>query len=294
MDPERPEPGKAELALLLLANVVGGSSAIMIKASTIHPALQASYRLLGAGLLLLPLFLRDLRRSGKSFSPRLLLPSILPAIALGLHFISWILGARLTLAGNATVIVTMVPVAMPLLAFLATRELPRRTEVLGTVVAMSGAALLAAFDFRLEPAHFGGDLVCFASMILYTVYLVLARRNAPREGIWLYLVPLYLMGGVFCFLCALPFADPVRGITRMDLLMTLGLVLGPTMVGHSLMNRAMTRLPAQTVSLFNLTQFMAAGILAYFIFGEVPRPLFAAASAAIAAGIAIPVLARRR
>ncbi len=294
MDPERPEPRRAELALLLLANVVGGSSAIMIKASTIHPALQASYRLLGAGLLLLPLFLRDLRRSGRAFSPRLLLPSILPAIALGLHFISWILGARLTLAGNATVIVTMVPVAMPLLAFLATRELPRRSEVLGTVVAMSGAALLAAFDFRLEPAHFGGDLVCFASMILYTVYLVLARRNAPREGIWLYLVPLYLMGGVFCFLCALPFADPVRGITRMDLLMTLGLVLGPTMVGHSLMNRAMTRLPAQTVSLFNLTQFVAAGILAYFIFGEVPRPLFAAASAAIAAGIAIPVLARRR
>ena len=83
-------------------------------------------------------------------------------------------------------------------------------------------------------------------------------------------MPLDLTGGLFSFICALPFASPVRGITNTDLLMTMGLVLGPTIVGHSLMNRAMTKLPPQMVSLFNLTQFIVAGILAYFLFREVP------------------------
>jgi drug/metabolite transporter (DMT)-like permease len=293
MSGRRANPRSLELGLLLVANIVGGSSAIMIKASTIHPILQASYRLLFAAVILSPLFFRELRRSGLKLSFRLVAPSVLPGIALGLHFITWIFGARMTLAGNATVIVTMVPVAMPFFVFFMTRELPRKAEVVGTAVAICGIAMLAAFDFRLAPGHFGGDLACFVSMIFYAMYLALARRLAPKEGIWLYLVPLYLAGGVFCLLCALPFADPVRGITGNDLLMTLALVLGPTIVGHSLMNRAMTKLPPQTVSLFNLTQFIVAGILAYALFKEVPRPEFAAASVLIVAGVGIPVVFRK-
>jgi drug/metabolite transporter (DMT)-like permease len=289
MADQREKTRSLELAFLLAANIVGGSSAIMIKASTIHPILQASYRVLFAGIILSPLFFRELRRSGVRLSLRLIAPSVLPGIVLGLHFITWIYGARMTLAGNATVIVTMVPVAMPFFVFFMTRELPRRAEIFGTIVAIAGTAILAAFDFRLAPDHFVGDLTCFVSMLLYAYYLALARRFAPKEGLWLYIVPLYLTGGLFCFICSLPFASPVLGITRMDMLMTMGLVLGPTIVGHSLMNRAMTKLPPQTVSLFNLTQFIVAGILAYILFREVPRPEFALASVLIVAGVAIPV-----
>ncbi|MEI6874212.1 MAG: DMT family transporter, partial [Spirochaetota bacterium] len=219
-------------------------------------------------------------------------PSLLPGLVLGLHFIAWVFGARMTLAGNATVITTMVPVAMPFLVFLMTRELPRRAEVIGTMLAMAGIAVLALFDYRVEPAHFAGDLVCFVSMLFYAAYLALARRNAPKEGLWLYLVPLYLIGGLFCFFCGLPFADPVRGVTVNDVVMTAALALGPTVVGHSLMNRAMTRLSPQTVSLLNLTQFVFAAILAIFLFSEVPGPEFYAASALIVVGVAIPVIKR--
>lgn len=279
-----------ELGLLMVANIAGGSSAIMIKASTINPILQASYRLLFAGVLLLPFFFRELRRSGLSMCSRLLVPSLMPGLVLGLHFITWTFGARMTLAGNATVIVTMVPVAMPFLVFVMTRELPRRVEIIGTVIAMMGIAVLASFDFRFDPGHFVGDLTCFVSMLFYSVYLAMARRFAPKEGLWLYIVPLYFTGGLFCLACSLPFVSPVHGITGMDLVMTLGLALGPTIVGHSLMNRAMTRLPPQIVSLSNLTQFIVAGILAFVLFDEVPRPEFAVASVLIVAGIAVPVI----
>jgi drug/metabolite transporter (DMT)-like permease len=290
MSKKGPNQQSIELALLAVANIFGGSSAIMIKASTIYPTLQASYRLLFAGILLIPLFIRDLRQSGSRLGFRLVAPALLPGVFLGLHFITWIFGARMTLAGNATIIVTTVPVAMPFLVYFMTRELPRKMEIAGTAVAMAGVAILAAFDFRLEPGHFIGDVTCFVSMILYSVYLALARRFAPKERIWLYLVPLYLTGGLFCLGCALPFASPVRGITGTDFVMTMGLALGPTIICHSLQNRAMTKVQPQIVSLFNLTQFIVAGIMAFFLFKEVPRPEFAAAGALIIGGIAVPII----
>jgi drug/metabolite transporter (DMT)-like permease len=293
MDVGRADRRGLELGLLLVANIVGGSSAIMIKASTIHPFLLASYRVLLAGIILSPLFFRELRRAGLRLSPSLVAPSILPGVVLGLHFLTWTVGARMTLAGNATVIVTMVPIAMPFFVFLMTRELPRRAEVAGTAVAIVGIAILASFDFRFDPRHFGGDLVCFASMVLYAIYLAMARRFAPKEGLWIYIVPLYITGGLFCLFCALPFADPLRGITKADAIMTLGLVLGPTIVGHTLMNRAMTKLPPQTVSLFNLMQFIVASLMAYALFREVPGPEFAVASLLIVAGVGIPVVTKK-
>jgi drug/metabolite transporter (DMT)-like permease len=283
-----------EIGLLLVANIVGGTSAIMIKASTLHPVLQASYRLLFSVIFLAPFFFKELRSSGKRLSFRLVAPSILPGIILGLHFIAWIVGARMALAGNATVIVTMVPVAMPFLVFMMTRELPRKIEVAGTLIAIVGIVFLASFDFRLDPEHLIGDLLCFLAMLLYAVYLAMARRFATKDGLWLYLVPLYLTGGLFCLLASLPFADPIRSVTGNDLLMTLGLALGPTIIGHSLMNRAMIRLPPQTVSLFNLSQFIVAGILGYLIFAELPHVEFVVASVVIVAGIALPVLFNKR
>ena len=72
-----------ELGLVLVANIVGGTSAIMIKASTIHPVLQASYRLLFSGIILAPLFFRELRRSGRRLSLRMVAPSSFPASSWG-------------------------------------------------------------------------------------------------------------------------------------------------------------------------------------------------------------------
>jgi drug/metabolite transporter (DMT)-like permease len=286
-------PGKARpghIALLLFAILVASSSVIMIKASRVHPVLQASYRLIMAGLFLLPFFFRELKRNGIRLSARLILPSVLPGIVLGLHFISWIAGARLTLAGNSTVIVNMLPVVMPFLAFFLIGEKPKRAEILGTSVSLLGLVLLAAFDFRLDRTHFLGDIVCFLSMLLYALYLMLGKRNNPGGRLWTYLVPLYLIGGLFCFVVSLPFAHPVRGLTALDVLMTVGLALGPTVIGHSVFNLSMKRFASQVVSLLNVFQFVFAGLLAFVLFGERPGWEFFVTSAFIVSGAAIAIL----
>jgi drug/metabolite transporter (DMT)-like permease len=285
---------KAQVSLIVFGVFIASTSVIMIKASTINPLLQSSYRLLGAVIALTPFFLRELRSRGERLSFRLVAPSLLPGILLGLHFIAWIYGARMTLAGNSTIIVNMTPVVMPFLAFFLLGVLPSRREGLGTLIATSGVALLAVADYRGDPVHFTGDLLCFVAMLLFTVYLALSRKNNSAGRLWTYLVPLYFTGGIFCLLVALVLGvDPVAGITWTDVVMTAGLALGPTIIGHSVMNWAMLRFPPQVVSILNLGQFIFAGILAFALFGEVPRAIFYATSALIVAGAVIAILPAR-
>jgi len=100
--------------LILLLGVFACSTAvIMIKASGEHAVLLSSYRLFIGAVALTPLFLRDLRRHRDSFRLRDLRRSVIPGLLLGAHFISWIIAARMTTATNASLIVNLVPVAMP-------------------------------------------------------------------------------------------------------------------------------------------------------------------------------------
>ena len=53
-----------------------------------------------------------------------------------------------------------------------------------------------------------------------------------------------------------------------------GLGVVPTVCGHSLLNAAMRRIRGQIVSLCNVSQFVFAGVMGYFLFGEIPKGLF--------------------
>ena len=72
-------------------------------------------------------------------------------------------------------------------------------------------------------------------------------------------------------------------------MLILGLGIVPTVVGHSLINRAMKYFRGQLVSIVNMTQFVFAGMMGYFFFGEVPNWTFFVASLlmAVSAWIAV-------
>ncbi len=281
--------------LLLFGELFAASSVIMIKASTIHPVLLASYRLLVSAFILLPFFFRELKKRGLRLDRETIRPSILPGIVLGLHFITWIAGARMTFAGNSTLIVNMAPAVMPLFLFALFRERISKVEGIGTMITMVGVVILASTDFRFSPGHFSGDVVCFVSMLLFTFYLCLNKRNNPKALLWVYLVPLYLIGGVFCFLVSFAFVNPFTApVSTMDILMVAALALGPTMIGHSIMNFSMTVLRPQTVSLINLSQFVFAGIMGLIFFGEIPASIFYITSLFMVAGVAVIVLLGKR
>ncbi|MBI5722842.1 MAG: DMT family transporter [Planctomycetes bacterium] len=282
--------------IILMVGVYAGSTAVIMikKCHDVPPVLLSAWRLLLAAVALSPLFFRDLRRHRGGFGRQHLVRTILPALGLGIHFIFWNMGARMTPAANASLIVNMVPVAMPFLLFLMIREKLNRWELAGTGVSMIGMALLGAADFRISEMSFHGDLLCFLSMLFLAYYMALGRKNRDFPSIWLYVVPLYAMGGLVCLAGAAILENPVQSFYKMngmDLLMILGLVLVPTVIGHSVINLSMRYMRGQVVSISCLSQFVFGGIMGYYWLGEKLDWLFVPISAILVAGAVIALWA---
>jgi len=265
--------------VLLFTSVFAVSTAvIMIKASTLHPVLLAALRLFVATVALTPVFIREYRRHRAAYTWAHVRASMLPGLILAAHFISWTIGARMTPTANASFIIGLVPLAMPFFLAALIREHLTRNEVLATAIALGAVVVLTIADLNLSAEYFWGDVICFFSMLFYAGYMALGRKNRYFPSVWLYLVPLYTVAGVVCFTIALFFVNPFQPYSGKDIWLVLGLGIIPTIIGHSLINRAMKHFRGQRVSIVNMGQFVFAGVLAYFVFGEIPHTLFFVAS----------------
>lgn len=281
--------------LLLMLGVFGGAcSIVFIRYSTLHPILLGSYRLIAAALLLLPVFFRELKKGEHKLTFSLVRPSILPGILLGLHFIFWNTGANLTTAANATLIVNMVPIAMPFFAFFLYREVINLPEILGTILAIGGLVILGLSDIHIGRDTVLGDVSCFIAMVFAAAYLALGRRNNRGESIWIYIVPLYIVGGVFCFAVSLFFTRPFADLSLLNTGMVLGLAVFSTIVGHTIFNISMRKLRSQLVTLINLLQIFYGALLGFLFFGEVPNRAFAIALPVILAGTVLSIIFSNR
>jgi drug/metabolite transporter (DMT)-like permease len=204
---------------------------------------------------------------------------------------SWTIAARNTIAANANLIVNMIPLFMPLAVFALTREIPKRFEIAGTAVALVGFAVLSVPSFRGTSETLPGDALAFGSMLFLATYLALARRNRGPGSVWIYVMPLYLVAGLLCVLTSLFFTSPAeQSYSPINILTLGGIILGPTVIGHSAINQAMARLPVQLVGLSQLSQTIWAGLMGLLVFGEVPHPLFAVAAACITGGVIIIIV----
>lgn len=273
---------KLEPYLLLTVGVAAcATSVIFIKLSALDPVWLSAWRLLLAAAVLSPLAMRESRgRVGGSGERGL--GWWLAGGLLGVHFITWIVGARLTPAAHSSLIVNMVPAASPILLWVLVRERITIREGGGTVIALSGVGWLGWADYRFSPEHFWGDAICFGSMWLFAAYLVVGKRWSSGS-LWLYVVPVYAIAGFGCALVGTASwalghgPSPLAGLDLREGMLVLGLSLIPTVIGHSVLNQSMRRLRGQVVAIFNLGQFLFAAVFAYWWLGErVSAPLWVA------------------
>lgn len=279
--------------LTLGVGVVACSTAvILIKATHTPPLWLVAERLLFAALIIAPFAWRDAQRRG-GWNRSDLRASVWPALFLAVHFITWVMAARLIPAANSTLIANVTPVLMPLVAWLLLREHPSARELLATALGLSGVMVLTLGGLDASGDHLFGNGLCIISVFALTVYLALARRR--RQGsLWLYVAPLYAMAGIAAMAAALVVEGLPPLPTRSEITLVLALTIVPTVIGHTLMNRAMGELRPQTVSVTALGIVPCAALMAWALWGEVPSPPFWVALAACTCAIALVALPQRR
>lgn len=279
--------------VLLVGIVATACSFVFIRESSEPPVMLAAWRVLLATIMLSPAYLLARRRHGDVPALQVLQRSLLPGIVLSVHFISWVIGARLSLGANATIIVNLVPLAMPILLWVMFGDVMQRREWLATALAVAGLGVLAFDNLQLSGGHLLGDAICLLSMFLFAFYLTLARHHSQLASIWLYVVPVYAVAGVTSLLVA-PFFGPVLpSLEWRNVTMVIALAAVSTVIGHSALNFSMQHMRGQTVGVMMLAQFIVAGFIAYFLYAEVPTLLFYIASALMVTGMFLVVINQR-
>ena len=276
-------------ALVFIGVFASSTAVIMIRLSDTHPTVLAALRLLIASALLAPIYWRERRKYHAVYTRGHRGRTLWPAALLTVHFISWGYGSRMTPTASASLIANLVPIALPFFLYFMAKERINRTEVIGTLLALSGVVALTAPGILHSDAGFWGNIICFGSMIAAAGYVALGRRNRDFPSLWLYVVPIYLQAGLMSLIASLPWLATFHVGSAREWLLMLGLACVPTIIGHSMINYGVRHLRGQIISLCNVTQFVFAAVMAFFLFHEHPAPLFYAASAIVVAGVALVV-----
>lgn len=281
---------KVHLAMWL-GILVCATAANLIQAGRMDPVHLAAARVAIAATALLPWWRAERRGGGWPALRADLKAALWPGVLLGVHFMTFLAGVRMTSVANATLLVNLAPAIVPFFAHAILGERITRGEMSGTLLGLAGVALLVAGDFHVDRRTFFGDLTCLGSMVFFAAYLVLGRARRHGSGLWAFVAPLYAIAALTCLPVALARPSPPDLDLRRETLIALGLGLGPTVIGHSALLYAVRFLRSQTVTLANLTQFVFAGALAWALTGELPAPRFYPAAVLLVAGAVLAIRA---
>jgi drug/metabolite transporter (DMT)-like permease len=219
--------------------------------------------------------------------------ALLAGGCLGLHFGLWIPSLWLTSVSASVVLVATAPLFVLALSphFLGARIDIRN---LGSfALALTGVVVIVGGDFHLSPRALAGDLMALAGAACAAGYMVVGKRLRSEVPLVGYLGVVYTGAAVTLIVAVAVLRVEPWPATAVAWLPLLGLALGPTLVGHSLLNWALAHLEAYRVNLAVLMEPVLASLWTWFFVGEIP-PLHVVPGAILVLGaLALEYLPRK-
>lgn len=280
---------------IVVAMVSISFASILIKWCDSSPFVIAFYRLFMTCGLLLP-FVAWTRGFAelRSLAVRDWALIALSATALAFHFGLWITSLSLTLVSTSVILVTSHPLFVAGVSHFVMGEKVRRVAAVGIVIAFSGVCIISVADFRAGETNLLGDLLAFLGGLCAGIYFLSGRRARQRVSLASYAFSVYLISGVLLLVAAIAAGDTILVSSSRELTLFLLLAIVPTVLGHTMFNYALRRVPAHIVSTSVLGEPVGASILAYLLLpDEVPGLWIIVGGAMVIAGLYI-VLVRGR
>ncbi|HPW56051.1 MAG: DMT family transporter [Thermoanaerobaculaceae bacterium] len=225
--------------------------------------------------------------------PGAIRPALWAGALLAVHFGLWIPSLFLTSVSASVVLVTTTPLWVLLLSprFLG---VPIRASNLVTfVLAIAGVAIISWGDFELSPRALLGDAMALGGAFAVAGYIVIGKRIRTRAPLLGYLAAVNGMAAVLLVVAVLLSGTPPWPRTAISWLPLLGMAVGPTVVGHTMLNWALAHLEAYRVNLAVLLEPVGATLLTWALLGETPPLHVVPGAALVLGGLVLEMLPRR-
>jgi drug/metabolite transporter (DMT)-like permease len=258
------------LAIFISIMAVSTAS-ILIRMSDSPPIAIAAYRMIISTLILSPYFfytggLQKVKNSGTKG----ILSLILVGIVLAIHFASWISSLSLTSVSSSVIFVHIDPIFVALFSHFYLKEKVKPRTIVGILVAITGATLIAVGDAGIGKLNLYGDLLALIGGIMLGIYLLAGRHLRQKLDLTSYVTPVYASSAIVLVIAALLLNTPLISYPLEEYLLFSAIAIIPMIFGHTVYNWALKYVSAPIVSISLLGEPVGASILAFFILKESP------------------------
>ena len=246
------------------------TSAILIRWSSSDPLVIGSYRQTFATFLFLPFLLKDKFQEILNLSSREIFELLIIGILLGAHFGFWISSVKATSVAASVLLGTCHIVYVSIIGWIVFGEKLNNRGIIGTVIALAGIIILFWGDLVEDPGNFRGNFLAFISGILAGLYYLGGRKHRKNISLPTYAFIVYFSSAVVMWFVVLTQGLEYRSIPNSEFQLFFLMALVPTLLGHTMQNWALAFLPAYVISITLLAEPIGSGLLAWYIFSEVP------------------------
>jgi drug/metabolite transporter (DMT)-like permease len=284
----RPPP--VDLALLGVAVVAVSTSAPLVRVADAPTLAIAFWR----NALALPVLfaLAAWRVPGRlramTAAERLL--AALAGAFLAAHFATWIPSLSYTSVASSVALVATQPVWAAIIARWRGEAVPAATWW-GIGLAVAGTVVLSGVDLQVSTRALFGDVLALAGGVLAAAYVTVGaevRRTVPTT---VYAAVCYAVAAAVLAAVCLAGRQPLTGYDATTWWALAAMVVGPQLLGHTLVNRVLRTTSPTLVSVAILFEIVGAAVIAWLAFDEVPPASAVPAGILIAAGVVVVVRA---
>ena len=265
---------RVDFRLPYLALAIGmiaiSTSAILIRFSNSDPLVIGSYRQSFATLLFVPFLFKDRANELLTIPRSKIIEMAITGILLGGHFGFFISSVKATSIAASVLLGTCHVVYVAIIGWLILGERLNQRAIYGTIIALFGIIVLFWGDLVEDPGNFRGNILAFISGILAGLYYLSGRRLRKEISLPMYALVVYFFSALTMWSVVIVQDLQYQSLPLMEIQLFILMALIPTLLGHTTQNWALAYLPAYVVSISLLAEPVGSGMLAWFVFDELP------------------------
>jgi drug/metabolite transporter (DMT)-like permease len=218
---------------------------------------------------------------------------ILIGLILAVHFASWITSLNLTSVASSVIFVHIDPIFVTLISHFFLGERVSMRTIIGIILGISGATIIAIGDAGLGDLNLYGDMLALIGGIMLGLYILGGRTLRQKLDLTTYVTPVYFTSAFTLLTASILTETQITGFSTKEYVLFIIIAIVPMIFGHTVYNWALRYVEAPVVSLSLLGEPVGASILAYIFLDEIPTLMVILGGALTLFGILITVYKRQ-
>ncbi len=226
---------------------------------------------------------------GTPFRPRIIRDSMWGGIALGADIALFFSAVKLTSIVNATIIGSMQPIVVGVIAAKFFGEKIGLRNVAWSAVALAGTVVVVAAGADDGTTDLRGDLLALAAMLSWSAYFITSKNSKKKMTSTEFTAGTALWTMAICAPLGFAFGQDMSwpSATNWGWLILMAATSG--LIGHAMMNWSLVRIPLWVGSTFTLLIPVFSALLAWIVLDETVTVAQAVAMAVVIGALAVVV-----